>query len=165
MTEDLKELAELQPASSFVVIKDHSFEIKPFKFRHMFAVLNHLSHMVEDISLIQNPYEDPALAQTKQLLRLFGNHEEDVLGILAIAIGKPVSFFDDVDMEEGFELASVVWRINQDFFVRKIQPKLEALGLKSLSQDDSLSEKEKSTLPTDTTESLPENAMTESQPE
>lgn len=163
MTEDLKELAELQPESTFVVVKGHSFEIKPFKFRHMFKVLNHISNMVEDISLMQNPYEDPALAQTKQFLKLFGNHEEDVLGIMALAIGKPINFFEDAEIEEGFELASTIWKINQDFFVRKIQPKLEALGLKTKESQDSPSEKEKSTLPME--EVNPENEMTENQPE
>lgn len=132
MTEDLKELAELQPQSSFVIVKGTSYEIKPFKFRHMFAVLNHISNMIDDV----NPYED----ETKQFFRLVGKHSEDVLGIMALAINKKIDFFDDIETEEGLDLAATIWKINQDFFVQKVQPKLEALGLnmvktESQSQD------------------------------
>lgn len=145
MTEELNELAALQPESQFVIINDESFEIKPFKFRNMFKVLNHVSNMVGDI----NPYED----ETIQFFRLIGSHEEDVLSIMALAINKPISFFDNVDTEQGLELATVIWKINQDFFVQKIQPKLESLGIKvSQNQSDSQLEKEKNTLLTDTAE-------------
>ncbi len=121
MTDDLKELQELQPQSQFIIIKGESFEIKPFKFKHMFSVLNHISNMIDEV----NPYED----QTKQLFKLLGKHPEDVMGILALAIGKPLSFFDDVDTEQGIDLAILVWKINQDFFVQKVQPKMKSLGL------------------------------------
>jgi len=143
MTEDLKELAELQPESKFVIVKGESIEIKPFKFRHMFKVLNHISNMIDDV----NEYED----QTKQLFKLFGKHEEDVLGIMALAISKPLNFFEDLDTEEGFDLAATIWKINQDFFVQKIQPKLEALGLNQ-SPSDSPSNPDLNTKPTDTSQ-------------
>ena len=82
MTDDLEELAVLQPESEFIVVKGISFEVKPFKFMQFMKVLKHVYNLVEDI----NPYDD----QTKQVFRLFGEHPEDIIGILAIAIGKPV---------------------------------------------------------------------------
>lgn len=121
MTEELKELAELQPKTTCVIVGNESFEIKPFKFKQMFSVLNHLSNMVTEM----NPYED----QMVQLFRLFGKHPEDILGIMSIAINKPTSFFDELETDEGLEIAAKIWEINQDFFVQKVQPKLEKLGL------------------------------------
>ncbi|HNC59282.1 MAG TPA: hypothetical protein PLP33_27895 [Leptospiraceae bacterium] len=132
MNEELNELAELQPKTTFVIVGGESFEIKPFKFKHMFAVLNHLSNIVTDV----NPYED----QMVQLFRLLGKHPEDVLGIMSLAVGKPTSFFDDIDTDQGIELAAKIWEINQDFFVRKVQPKLERLGLYVSQSDQKSSE-------------------------
>ena len=155
MTDDLKELQELQPQSSFIIVKGESFEIKPFKFKHMFAVLNHISNMIDEV----NPYED----QTKQLFKLLGKHPDDVMGILGLALGgKPVSFFDDVDTEQGIDLAIMVWKINQDFFVRKVQPKMKELVLfQDLpeEQENSVSEKK----PLTESEANPRETETENQ--
>lgn len=155
MTDDLKELQELQPQSSFIIVKGESFEIKPFKFKHMFAVLNHISNMIDEV----NPYED----QTKQLFKLLGKHPDDVMGILGLALGgKPVSFFDDVDTEQGIDLAILVWKINKDFFAQKVQPKMKELGLfQDLpeEQENSVSEKK----PLNESEASPQKTETENQ--
>lgn len=153
MNEDLKELAALQPETQFVVVKGESFEIKPFLFRNMFKVLSHISNMVDSLDLVPNPYEDPMVAYTKQIIKLLGNHGEDIIGIMSVATGKPSSYFDDITSEEGIELAAAIWKINQDFFARKLQPKLESMGLvaKETSQDSQL-EREKNISQSETTE-------------
>lgn len=121
MEEELKELEALQPLSSIVNIKGIAVEVKPFKFRQLFMALKHVSNLVSEI----NTYED----QTVQILRVLGEHPEDVIGLISLSSGQPITFFEDLDAEEGIDLALAVWTVNKDFFSQKIQPKLVKIGL------------------------------------
>lgn len=132
---ELAELEALQPLTRKITINNEEIEIKPYKFRQLFSALKHMSNMVADV----NTFED----QTVQLFRLLGNHPEDVLGLMSLSTGKPVSFFDDISSEEGIDVVVAVWEVNKDFFVQKIQPKLKSLGLfQDLPEDQTKTEAE-----------------------
>lgn len=119
---DLTELQALQPETKTLTIKGEQIEVKPFKFKQLLSALKFLSNMISDI----NEYED----KTIQLFRLFANHPDDVIGILSLVSNREAKWFDDIESEDGIELAIAAWTVNADFFAQKVQPKLEKLGLK-----------------------------------
>lgn len=137
MTADLKELEALQPQIATVTINNEIIEIKPFKFKQFFAALKHLSNMIADV----NQYED----QTIQLIRLLGEHPDDVVGLMALATGKPAAFFDTLDTDAGLDIAIAVWNVNKDFFGQKIQPKLVSLGLLNSPEESKTLETQEAT--------------------
>lgn len=60
-------------------------------------------------------------------LAVFGQRGEDLLSAIAIAIGKPRAWVDDLPPDEAVLLAARVIEVNADFFTRQVLPKLDAL--------------------------------------
>ena len=46
---------------------------------------------------------------------------------IAIAVGKPREWVDDLDADDAVLLASTVIEVNADFFTRQVMPRLSAL--------------------------------------
>jgi hypothetical protein len=50
-----------------------------------------------------------------------------LLSAIAIAVGKPRSWVDDLAADEAIVLAAKVIEVNADFFTRTVMPKLDGL--------------------------------------
>lgn len=121
MTQDMKELEELQPATSSVVVGGETVEIKPFMFVQLLQALKYMANMIEDL----NPYQDKEV----QTFRLIASHPEEVLGLLMLATGKPREWFNTIDSKAGVALALETYKVNSDFFIREVQPLLDKANL------------------------------------
>jgi hypothetical protein len=60
-------------------------------------------------------------------LGLFGRHGEDLLTAVAIAVGKPRVWVDELAADEAILLAAKVIEVNADFFTRTVLPRLDGL--------------------------------------
>ncbi|MDB0529907.1 hypothetical protein LBW56_24900 [Ralstonia solanacearum] len=60
-------------------------------------------------------------------LGLFIEHGDDLLQAVAIAVGKPRTWVDDLAADEAILLAAKVVEVNADFFTRTVLPRLNVL--------------------------------------
>jgi hypothetical protein len=60
-------------------------------------------------------------------LALFGERGNDLLSAIAIAIGKPRAWVDELAADEAILLAAKVIEVNADFFTRTVIPRLDGL--------------------------------------
>ena len=60
-------------------------------------------------------------------LALFGERGADLLSAIAIAVGKPRPWVDELTADEAILLAAKVIEVNADFFTRTVIPKLDGL--------------------------------------
>ena len=60
-------------------------------------------------------------------LALFGERGDDLLSAIAIAVGKPREWVDDLAADEAILLAAKVIEVNADFFTQTVIPKLDGL--------------------------------------
>jgi hypothetical protein len=60
-------------------------------------------------------------------LALFGERGDDLLSAIAIAVGKPRAWVDELAADEAILLAAKVIEVNADFFTRTVIPKLDGL--------------------------------------
>jgi len=60
-------------------------------------------------------------------LALFAAQGEDLLGAIAIAVGRPRAWVDELDPDEAIMLAAKVLEVNADFFTRTVMPRLGGL--------------------------------------
>ena len=49
----------------------------------------------------------------------------DLISLMAECIGKPVSFVEDLDPDEGIKLISAFLEVNADFFTKRVLPELK----------------------------------------
>jgi len=60
-------------------------------------------------------------------LGLFGERGNDLLTAIAIAVGKPRDWVDELTADEAILLAAKVIEVNADFFTRTVMPQLDGL--------------------------------------
>lgn len=51
----------------------------------------------------------------------------DLMQLMAECIKQPVSFIEDLDPDEGFQLIGAFFEVNADFFIKKVLPELKNL--------------------------------------
>ena len=90
--------------------------IKPLKVGQVPAFLRAISPVMHQIT-----------AADVDWLALFGERGEDLLSAIAIAVGKPRSWVDDLAADDAILLAAKVIEVNADFFTRQVIPRLDAL--------------------------------------
>lgn len=138
MNKDLKELATLQPLTKSVHIasQNETIEVKPLKFKQLLKALQLLNVMAGSVN-----YE----VDERNFIYLIAEHPDEIIDFLVLALGKDREYFDNIESDEGVELAVAVWQVNQDFFVQKLAPKLKAVQGESEEEtqtsEDSQSEK------------------------
>ena len=69
----------------------------------------------------------PHLSGDSDWLTVFGEHGGALLSAIAIAVGKPRDWVDDLNPDEAVLLAAKVIEVNADFFTRSVMPKLSGL--------------------------------------
>lgn len=122
---DIDELEMLVPEEVFVTINSEQIEIKPFKFLNLLKVLKILFKMLEGIGLEE--------LDQFSLVKLLVDNPEEMLRIFSIATGKQAGYFETIDAAEGIDLVTTIYKVNEDFFVRQLKPKLEKLNVLSSS--------------------------------
>ena len=117
----MTDLEKLIPQDTLVQVAGETLVISPLKVGQLPAFLRVIS---------------PVMAQLSQphihWLALFGQHGEDLLSAIGIAVRKPREWVDDLAADDALLLAAKVMEVNADFFTRAVIPKLD--GLFSLSK-------------------------------
>ncbi len=118
----MSDLETLIPPGVELVIGGEALTIKPLKVGQLPAFLRAISPAIQELT---SPEID--------WLRLFGERGDDLLSAIAIAVGRPRAWLDDLAADEAILLAAKVIEVNADFFTRTVMPRLDgvlAAGLK-----------------------------------
>jgi len=112
----MSELDTLVPAGIELSVGGESITLKPLKVGQMPAFLRVISPMMKHLSVGEINW-----------LELFGERGDDLLSAIAIAVGKPRAWVDELAADEAMLLAAKVIEVNADFFTRTVMPKLDGL--------------------------------------
>ena len=112
----MSDLETLIPAGADVVIAGEALTIRPLKVGQLPAFLRAITPVMQSLT-----------AGEIDWLALFGERGHDLLTAIAIAIGKPRAWVDELAADEALLLAAKVIEVNADFFTRTVIPKLDGL--------------------------------------
>lgn len=112
----MSDLDTLAPASVKLIVGGEAIALKPLKVGQMPAFLRAVSPVMQSLSKPEIDW-----------LALFGERGDDLLSAIAIAVGKPRDWVDDLAADEAILLAAKVIEVNADFFTRTVIPKLDGL--------------------------------------
>ena len=112
----MSDLEALIPQAVELVIDGEPLAIKPLKVGQMPAFLRAISPVMQQLT-----------ASEIDWLTLFGERGDDLLTAIAIAVGKPRAWVDELAADEAILLAAKVIEVNADFFTRTVIPKLDGL--------------------------------------
>ena len=118
----MNDLDTLVPQGIELVIDGEPLVIKPLKVGQLPGFLRAISPVMQQISSSEIDW-----------LALFGERGDDLLSAIAIAVGKPRVWVDELAADEAILLAAKVIEVNADFFTRTVMPRLDgvlAAGLK-----------------------------------
>ena len=112
----MSDLETLIPQAVELVIDGEPLAIKPLKVGQMPAFLRAITPVMQQIG-----------GDGIDWLALFGERGDDLLSAIAIAVGKPRAWVDELAADEAILLAAKVIEVNADFFTRTVIPKLDGL--------------------------------------
>ena len=112
----MNELEKLIPVAVDLTVGGETLAIKPLKVGQMPAFLRAISPIMQHLTRSEIDW-----------LALFGEHGDDLLAAIAIAISKPRAWVEDLAADEAIVLAAKVIEVNADFFTRTVLPKLDGL--------------------------------------
>ncbi len=112
----MSDLNTLIPQAVELLIGGETLAIKPLKVGQMPAFLRAISPVMAHLT---GPEID--------WLVMFGDHGDDLLSAIGIAVGKPRQWVDELAADEAILLAAKVIEVNADFFTRTVMPRLDGL--------------------------------------
>jgi hypothetical protein len=112
----MNDLDTLVPQGIDLVIDGEPLAIKPLKVGQLPAFLRAITPVMQQLA-----------ASEIDWLALFGERGDDLLSAIAIAVGKPRAWVDELAADEAILLAAKVIEVNADFFTRTVIPKLDNL--------------------------------------
>ena len=112
----MNDLDTLVPQGIELVIDGEPLAIKPLKVGQLPGFLRAISPVMQQISSTEIDW-----------LALFGERGDDLLSAIAIAVGKPRVWVDELAADEAILLAAKVIEVNADFFTRTVMPRLDGL--------------------------------------
>jgi hypothetical protein len=112
----MSELDILVPPVIDLNVAGEAISLKPLKVGQLPAFLRVISPVMKHLS-----------AGEINWLELFGERGDDLLAAIAIAVGKPRDWVDDLAADDAILLAAKVIEVNADFFTRTVLPKLDGM--------------------------------------
>ena len=112
----MTELDRLVPAGLELVIGGEALTIKPLKVGQLPAFLRAISPVMQQLTAAEIDW-----------LALMGERGDDLLSAVAIAVGKPRAWVDELAADEAILLAAKVIEVNADFFTRTVLPRFDGL--------------------------------------
>ncbi|QNT25613.1 DUF6631 family protein [Ralstonia solanacearum] len=112
----MDDLDQLIPQPAELAVGGEALVILPLKVGRLPDFLRAISPVLQQL---QAPKID--------WLTLFIEHGDDLLQAVAIAVGKPRTWVDDLAADEAILLAAKVVEVNADFFTRTVLPRLDGL--------------------------------------
>ncbi|MBK8321636.1 MAG: hypothetical protein IPL06_02625 [Betaproteobacteria bacterium] len=112
----MSDLETLIPLDVQITVAGETLTLKPLKVGSLPAFLRAISPVMQSLT-----------APSIDWLALFGERGDDLLSAIAIAVGKPREWVDDLAADEAILLAAKVIEVNADFFTQTVIPKLDGL--------------------------------------
>ena len=112
----MSDLETLFPAGVTVTAAGETLAITPLKVGQLPAFLRAIGPVMQHITVGDTDW-----------LAVFGEHGGDLLAAIAIAVGKPRDWVDDLAADEAVVLVAKVIEVNADFFTRNVMPRLSGL--------------------------------------
>ena len=112
----MNDLEQLIPQAVELTVGGETLAIKPLKVGQMPAFLRAISPIMQHLTRSEIDW-----------LALFGEHGDDLLSAIAIAVSKPRPWVGDLAADDAIVLAAKVIEVNADFFTRTVLPKLDGL--------------------------------------
>lgn len=112
----MSDLEQLIPSPKTLQIAGESISVAPLKIGQMPAFVRAIAPVMQRLG-----------TDGIDWLALFGDHGENLLAAVAIAVGKPREWVDALDADEAIVLAATVIEVNADFFTRTVLPRLDGL--------------------------------------
>ena len=112
----MSDLDVLIPQAVELTIGGETLAIKPLKVGQMPAFLRAITPVMQHLTGAEIDW-----------LALFGERGEELLSAIAIAVGKPRAWVDELAADEAILLAAKVIEVNADFFTRTVMPRLDGL--------------------------------------
>ena len=109
----MSDLDKLVPQAVELSLAGDVVAIKPLKIGQMPAFLRAITPVMQQLG-----------SNGIDWLALFGEHGDDLLTAVSIAIGKPRMWVDALDADEAILVAAKVIEVNADFFTRTVMPRL-----------------------------------------
>lgn len=109
----MSDLDKLVPQAVEISLAGEIVAIKPLKIGQMPAFLRAITPVMQQLG-----------GNGIDWLALFGEHGDDLLTAVSIAIGKPRTWVDALDADEAILVATKVIEVNADFFTRTVMPRL-----------------------------------------
>ena len=114
----MSDLDKLVPQAVELSLAGDVVAIKPLKIGQMPAFLRAITPVMQQLG-----------SNGIDWLALFGEHGDDLLTAVSIAIGKPRAWVDALDADEAILVAAKVIEVNADFFTQTVMPRLnEQMG-------------------------------------
>ena len=114
----MSDLDKLVPQAVEISLAGEIVAIKPLKIGQMPAFLRAITPVMQQLG-----------GNGIDWLALFGEHGDDLLTAVSIAIGKPRTWVDALDADEAILVAAKVIEVNADFFTQTVMPRLnEQMG-------------------------------------
>ena len=114
----MSDLDKLVPQAVEISLAGEVVAVKPLKIGQMPAFLRAITPVMQQLG-----------GNGIDWLALFGEHGDDLLTAVSIAIGKPRAWVDALDADEAILVAAKVIEVNADFFTRTVMPRLnEQMG-------------------------------------
>ncbi|WP_275719466.1 DUF6631 family protein [Ralstonia solanacearum] len=112
----MDDLDKLIPQPAELTVGGESLIILPLKVGRLPDFLRAITPVLQQLNTPQIDW-----------LGLFIEHGDDLLQAVAIAVGKPRTWVDDLAADEAILLAAKVVEVNADFFTRTVLPRLNVL--------------------------------------
>ena len=112
----MSDLDTLIPQAVELTVGGETLAIKPLKVGQMPAFLRAISPVTQHLTRAEIDW-----------LLLFGEHGDDLLTAIGIAVSKPRTWVDELAADEAILLAAKVIEVNADFFTRTVIPRLDCL--------------------------------------
>jgi hypothetical protein len=114
----MNDLETLIPQALELVIDGEPLAIQPLKVGQMPAFLRAITPVVQQLG-----------SNGVDWLTLFGEHGDELLTAVSIAVSKPRTWVDALDADKAILLAAKVIEVNADFFTQTVMPRLnEQMG-------------------------------------
>ena len=112
----MSELETMVPQGIELLIAGEPLLVKPLKVGQLPGFLRAISPVMQQMASTEIDW-----------LGLFGERGDDLLSAIAIAVGKPRAWVDELAADEAILLAAKVIEVNADFFTRTVMPRLDGL--------------------------------------
>lgn len=117
-----------------LTLQGEKFDIRPFPFGKTFKVITQASSLIQmvlslptDLIMEDGTIDIENPATTIILSSMLEQGSGPVMSVMAMAVGKPVEWVENLDPDEGILLLIKVWEVNKDFFMRRLGPMLQKL--------------------------------------